>query len=130
MLFEYGKLIKGGAVKDDIGIFLIGENPLFLSATHAIPHRESGLYRCTPRFIIAYGTAEQTKVACRDAVMVVEREGKQGADIHAENQVLTKAIGEKYGVQTMDAFDDDDSVFRQAQLVTYPFALAFFEVEE
>ena len=38
VLFQYGKLVKGGAVEDNVGLLLIGEDPALLTATHRIPH--------------------------------------------------------------------------------------------
>ena len=43
ILLNYGKFIEGRAIENNVGIFLIWENPSFLAASNRIPHIEGSL---------------------------------------------------------------------------------------
>ena len=38
VLLQYGQLVEGGAIENNVGVFLEGEDPLFFATAHRIPH--------------------------------------------------------------------------------------------
>ena len=55
-----GKLVEGGAVKDNVCVFLEGEYPPFLASPYRVPHIEGTLYRCASALVVAHDSAKQS----------------------------------------------------------------------
>ena len=79
--------------------------------------------------MVAHGTAKQAKIARRNAIVIVEREGEQGTYIHTEDERRVKTGWKKLGVEAVDSLDDDDRAFIKTKLVSDPFAPCRLEIE-
>ena len=86
VLFFFCLLIQRGAVENHVRVFLIGENPPPLSPLNAVPHGQGVLNGSAPGLIVPDDPAQEPQIAGGDAVVIVQIQGKQWADIEAENQ--------------------------------------------
>lgn len=129
VLFKNCKFIESGAIEDNVGIFLIGEDPSFLAAANRIPHRESSLNAGASCLKVAYRAAKQTKIAGGNPVMVVEAKGKKGTDEHSEDKLRIKLLGEKHRIEAVNTLNDDYRILVKTKLMSRPYAPSELEAE-
>ena len=126
---EHCQFVERGAVKDNVCILLEGENPTLLTAANRIPHRERLLNRCASCFVVAHRAAQQAQISACNAVMVIEIERQQRADVHFEHLACVQFLGEQNGIEGVESLYDNNRILAQAQAMPYPLPLALFEVE-
>ena len=78
--------------------------------------------------VVADEAAEEAVVGGGDAVVVVEVELGEGGDVDVELAFVGEAGGE-FGVEGMDAFEDDDLVFVEPEFFAAVEARAGMEIE-
>ena len=84
MAAEHRKLHKVGRIEQHIGILLIRIDPLHLGTTHIRPVGNSLLGRERALVEIPHNTPQQTVVTCRNTVMVIQRNARDGIYEDAE----------------------------------------------
>ena len=128
MAAQHGKLEQQGGVEHHVGVFLVGEYPLVFARAHAGPARDGLLCRVAAVVVVADDAAQQAVVGGGNPVVVVQRDGGQCRDVN-----LVLAFGGnlrgQFRVQGVDAFQDEDGVVVDAQLVAFEFLFAGVEVE-
>ena len=76
----YGKLDQICGVEEHIGVFLIWIYPLHLGAADIRPVHDRFAGRKRSLVEIAYDASEETVVACRDTVVVIQRDACDRVD--------------------------------------------------
>ena len=129
MLLQHRQFIQSGTVEDHIRFLLIREDPSALPALHRIPHGQCVLHRRTTGLIIPHRSAQQPQITGGDAVVIVQIQGQQGADIQLEDQTGLHMLRGQHRVQCVESLDDDNAVLLQPNASAVPLPLAGLEVE-
>ena len=121
MLFQHSQLIQRGAVKNHVCMLLIGENPAFFAALDGFPHGYRSLDRGASGFIIPDNSPQEAQIAGGDTVVVVQIQGKQGADIELEDFLFVHTLGNHLGIQAVNSLYNDDRILTQGKLPVVPY---------
>ena len=129
VFFQHRQLIQRGAVENHVGILLIGENPPLFPPLDAVPHGERMLHRRPPGFVVPDDAPQEPQIAGGNAVVIVQIQWQQRADVKAENQLFVHTFREHSGVQAVKPLHDDDGIRFQTQPFAPPLPLPGEEVE-
>ena len=91
---KHGKLDVECRIKHYIGRLLVGEDPLFLSLTHALPLADGLAGSIGTLIVVADNAAQETIVLRGDPVVVVEGDTGQGGDVDLVFQRIVDACRE------------------------------------
>ena len=61
VFLNHRKLVERGAIEDNVGVFLIGEYPFFLTASYGIPHIERSLNTRATAFEVTNCATKKSK---------------------------------------------------------------------
>ena len=115
MLLQHRQLIEQRAVEDHIGMLLIWEDPPLLPLAHRVPHCQCMGHRGSPGLIIPDDAPEEPEIAGGNPVVIVQIQGQQRADIHAENQIRIHILWQQRRVQAMQPLHQHHRVFVHLQ---------------
>ena len=125
---EGGEFVVEGGVEGEVGFLLEGEDPGFFAAADAGPHGHGFEGGVAAELVVADEAADEAVVGGGDAVVGVEVELGEGADVNFEFALGGDGFGEA-GVEAVDAFEDDDLVGGEGEGFAFEFHAAGFEVE-
>ena len=125
---QHGQFEEKGRIEHHVRIFLIGENPFVFACPYAGPAGDGFLGRIAAVVVVADDAAYQSVVGGGYPVVVVQRDGGQGRHVNLV-LVFGRDMRCQFGVQGMDAFQDEDGVLVDAEFVSLELFLAGGEVE-
>ena len=96
-------------------MLLIRENPPLLPLAHRIPHGQGVGHGGPPGLVVPDNPPQKAEVAGGNPVVIVQIQGQEGADIHAENQVLLHILWKQNRVQAVESFHNNNGVPVQLQ---------------
>lgn len=129
VLFQHGQLIERRAVEDHVRVLLEGEDPPLLPLLDGFPHGKGVLDRGAPGLVVPDDAAQQPQIAGGDAVVIVQVQGQQGADIEPENPCHVHILRQHDGIQSVQPLGDDDGILFQPQLLALPLPPARLKIE-
>ena len=127
MIAQDGKLDVEGRVEHHVGILLIWIYPFLFALAYGRPLADCLAGSESSLVVVAYDAAEQTVVACRNPVVVVERDSCECRGLDLVLVLIGNLRGE-HRVESMDALDEQYLALAKLQPLAVVFALACSEV--
>ena len=124
---QAGELKEQGTIEHDVGVLLIGEDPLAFAGLNLLPAADGLLSGVVAILVVAHDTPQQAVVAGGDIVVVVQQDSRERADVDFELVDIGDVLGE-LRIEPMDTLHDQQGMTVDLKMLATRGTLACGEI--